>query len=77
MAARKTEKGYRLETRIVFYRGEVEESGWAADREIRVGVLVQDADDPEGRDRKTIGVWRTAADARDNCASLTTFVTEK
>ena len=76
-ASQRTAQGYRIAAEISLFKSEVEDPGWVPDREIRVGVLVHDADDPEGRNTKTIGVWRTAADAAENCASLTTFVTEK
>ena len=74
VASRKTAKGYVIELDIHFHTGEVEEPGWVAQRALRLGLLVHDAD---GQGRKaTIGVWRTAADAAENCASLTPFVTE-
>jgi len=55
----------------------VEDPDWVARREVRVGALVNDSDDPHGADRKSaIGFWNTAADAGEDCASLTTFITE-
>jgi hypothetical protein len=78
VASRKTDKGYTIEMDIHFRSGLVEEPGWAEKRELRVGVLVNDSDDPQGSDRKTtLGVWRTAADAAQDCTSLTTFALEK
>ena len=78
VASKKTEKGYIMEVNVHFHTAELEDPGWVAKRPLRIGVLVNDSDDPEGKDRKaTIGVWRTADDAAENCASLTTFVTEK
>jgi hypothetical protein len=75
VASRKTEKGYTMEVDIHFHTAEVEDPGWVANRPIRLGVLVNDSD---GQGRKsTIGVWRTAADAAEDCSSLTTFITEK
>jgi hypothetical protein len=73
-----TDKGYRIVADIHFHGGEVESPGWVANREVRIGLLVHDSDDPNGQSRKaTIGVWRTAADAGENCVSFTTFVTEQ
>jgi parallel beta-helix repeat protein len=75
VASRKTEKGYIIEVDIHFHTAEVEDPGWVANRAIRLGVLVNDVD---GQGRKaTIGAWRTAADAADDCSSLTPFMTEK
>jgi hypothetical protein len=45
-------------------------------RPVRIGVLVNDSDDPAGKRKATIGLWRTAADVGENCTSMTTFVTE-
>ena len=51
--------------------------GWVANRDVRIGVLVHDSDDPNGKEPKSsMGVWRTAADAGEDCTSLATFVTE-
>jgi len=73
-----TDKGYRIVADIHFHTGDVEDPGWVANRDVRIGVLVHDSDDPNGKDRKSsMGVWRTAADAGEDCTSLTTFVTEK
>ena len=77
VASTKTAKGYRLMVDVHFHGGEVEDPGWVAGRALRIGVLVHDSDGAEGKNSKTIGVWRTAADAGDDCTSLTTFVTEK
>jgi parallel beta-helix repeat protein len=77
VASRKTPKGYVIELDVHFHTGEVEDPGWVANRPIRLGVLVNDADDPAAGRKATIGAWRTAADAAEDCSSLTTFVTEK
>jgi hypothetical protein len=77
IASRKTDKGYIIEMDLHFHTGEVEDPDWVARREVRVGALVNDSDDPNGADRKSaIGFWNTAADAGEDCASLTTFITE-
>lgn len=75
--SRRTAKGYRIEADLHFHGGEVEDPGWVAGRAVRIGILVRDADDAAGKNVKTMGVWRTAADATEDCTSLTTFVTEK
>ena len=77
-ASRRTPKGYTIAVQVHFRSNLVEEPGWTANREIRAGVLVNDSDDPHGRGCKTtMGLWRTAADALQDCSSLTTFVLEK
>ena len=77
VASRKTEKGYIMELDIHFHTAQVDDPGWVVKRPLRVGLLVHDSDDPEARTRQsTIGAWRTAEDAAENCDSLTTFVTE-
>jgi parallel beta-helix repeat protein len=77
LASQPTAKGYRLEAHIHFCAQEIEDPGWVANRAVRIGALVYQADDPGGRRRKaTIGVWRTAANVGEDCTSMTTFVTE-
>jgi hypothetical protein len=77
-ASRKTARGYTVTMQIHFHTNQIEAPGWSANREIRVGVLVHDSDDPSARGCKcTIGLWRTAADAATNCASLTSMMLQK
>ena len=55
----------------------VEDPGWVEKRELRIGMLVTDADDPKAAEpKRTMAIWRTAADAAQDCSSLTTFVRE-
>ena len=78
VVSKRTEKGYVIALQIHFRSNLVEQPGWVANRDIRAGVLVNDSDDSRGADRKTtMGLWRTAADALQDCSSLTTFVLEK
>jgi hypothetical protein len=77
VTSKKTAKGYRLEADIHFHTGQVEDPGWVAKRPVRIGVLVYDSDNPAGKRKSTLGLWRTAADVGQDCTSMTTFVTEK
>jgi len=78
VASKKTDRGYTIELQVHFRSNLIEEPGWVENREIRVGALVNDSDDPNGADRKcAVGVWRTALDVDKNCASLTTMMLEK
>ena len=72
---RMTENGYVIEISIHF-RGANLEEPWGAGRAIRLGMLINDADAQGGR-KSTLGVGRTAANARENCTSWTAFVLEK
>ena len=78
VASKKTEHGYTMEIQVHFRSNLVEEPGWTEGREIRVGVLANDSDEPNGGDRKSaMGVWRTALDADKDCSSLRTIKLEK
>ena len=78
VASKKTEKGYTVELRIHFRSNLVETPGWVANRQVRVGVLVNHSDDPAGKDKKCVmGLWHTAADAETDCSSLTTMTLKK
>ena len=78
MGSKKTPHGYTVTMQIHFHTNQIEAPGWSANREIRVGVLVHDSDDPTAKECKcTIGLWRTAADAAANCASLTSMMLQK
>ena len=78
MLSKRTARGYIIEVDLHFGTGQVEDPGWVANREIRVGVLVNDSDDPNGKDRKsTLGFWRTTANVGEDCTSMTTFMMEK
>jgi hypothetical protein len=72
-----TETGYVLEMMIRF-RDENLEEPWVAGRSLRIGVLVNDSDDPSSEAPKSrMGVWRTADNAPESCASWTAFVLGK
>ena len=78
VASKKTATGYTVELQIHFRSNLVETPGWAANRQVRVGVLVNDSDDPAGKDHKCVmGLWGTAADAQTDCSSLTTMTLKK
>jgi parallel beta-helix repeat protein len=71
VVTRKTAKGYTAEVRLRFRN--MDEPGWVAGREFRVGALVNDCDDAAAGRKSVVGLWRTAADAVTNCATLTRF----
>ena len=70
----RTQKGYVIGVQVHFRSNLVEPPGWVDNRDIRVGVLVNDSDDSSAGRKTTLGLWRTAADASQDCSSLTTFI---
>jgi parallel beta-helix repeat protein len=75
VATKRTPKGYNVEVRLRFRN--MDEPGWVAGREIRVGALVNDSDDPSAGRKSVLGLWRTALDADKSCISLTRFTLQK
>jgi hypothetical protein len=75
VVTKKTDKGYNVEVRLRFRN--MDEPGWVAGREFRIGVLVNDCDDPAAGRKSVLGLWRTALDADKNCVSLTRFTLQK
>jgi hypothetical protein len=54
------------------------EEPWTEGRSLRMGVLVNDSDDPSSNERKSrVGVWRTADNCAESCSSWTAFVLGK
>jgi len=72
---KKTDKGYNVEVRLRFRN--MDEPGWVAGREFRVGALVNDSDDPVAGRKSVLGLWRTALDADKSCVSLTRFTLQE
>jgi len=72
---KKTDKGYIVEVRLRFRN--IDDPGWVAGREFRIGALVNDSDDAESGKKSVLGLWGTAMDADKNCATWTRFTLEK
>ena len=71
VVTKKTAKGYTVEVYLRFRN--MDEPGWVDGREFRIGALVNDCDDPAAGRKSVLSLWRTAADAVTNCATLTRF----
>ena len=80
LGSRRTPTGYTIEVSIHFRSGNMADTKdpWVAGRKVRVGMLVNDADDPKATARKLqMGVWRTMPGASSSCDSWTPFVLRK
>ena len=75
VVTKRTAKGYNVAVRLRFRN--MDEPGWVPGREIRVGALVNDCDDPAAGRKAVLGLWRTALDADKSCVSLTRFTLQK
>jgi len=74
VASRKTANGYTVEMMLHIRSGNMPEP-WKVGRAIRLGMLINDSDDPGAVARKTqMGLWRTASDAPRSCSSWTAWV---
>jgi len=71
VVTKKTDKGYNVEVMLRFRN--MDEPGWVAGREFRIGALINDCDAPAAGRKSVLGLWRTALDADRNCVSLTRF----